>query len=191
MIDPEIDHSRLTSGHPGAVTGAADTLADVGHDLDDARSRIHDAGATTDWSGAAAAGFEARLATLANGVSVNRTAVARARGALDAAATAYDTAAQHADHYISFWRNRPSGLVGALELILALAVQARLVEVGTTYSQQLTGVAAVLTGQDVDLDSLDEETRTVGRARPGEEQEVGRGERQHVRTADPQHRGHR
>lgn len=159
MIDPEIQHHRLVSGSPGAVTGAADTLADVGHDLDDARSRVHDAGETTDWTGGAAAGFEARLAILANGISVNRTAIAQARGALDAAATAYDTAVQQADHYISFWRNRPRGLVPVLEEILGLAVQARLVEVGTTYSQQLTGIAAVITGDDVDLDELDDETR--------------------------------
>ena len=32
MIDPEIDHRRIVSGDAGALTGAADTLADVGHD---------------------------------------------------------------------------------------------------------------------------------------------------------------
>lgn len=159
MIDPEIDHRRIVSGNRGALTGAADTLADVGHDLDDARGRIHDAAATTDWSGPAAVGFQARIALLADGVNVNRTAVARARGALDVAATAYDTAGQQADHYISFWRNRPHGLIPVFEEILALVVRARLVEVGTTYSQQLTGIAGVLSGEDVDLDSLDEETR--------------------------------
>lgn len=159
MIDPEIQYRRLVSGNPGAVTGAADTLADIGHDLDDARTRINDASETTDWTGVAAAGFEARLTILANGISVNRTAIAQARGALDTAATAYDTAVQQADHYISFWRNRPSGLLPVLEEILGLAVQARLVEVGTSYSQQLTGIAAVITGDDVDLDELDEETR--------------------------------
>lgn len=159
MIDPEIDYLRIVSGDADAITGAADTFADVGHDLDDARSRIHDAAETTDWSGPAAVGFQARIAQLANGVSVNRTAVARARGALDVAATAYDTAVQQADHYISFWRNRPGDLIEVFELILALVVRARLVQVGTTYSQQLTAVAAVLKGEDVDLDSLDEETR--------------------------------
>ena len=40
-----------------------------------------------------------------------------------------------------------------------MVVQTRLVEVGATYGQQLTAVAAVLKGEDVDLDSLDEETR--------------------------------
>ncbi|SEB77465.1 Excreted virulence factor EspC, type VII ESX diderm [Nocardioides exalbidus] len=159
MIDPEIEYRRLVSGNPGAVTGAADTLRDVGHDLDDARSRIHDAGATTDWTGAASAGFEARLAQLASGVNVNRTMLARARGALDTAAAAYDVAVQNADHYISFWRNRPSGLLPVLEQVLGLAVQARLVETGATYSQQLTGIAAVIMGDDVDLDELDAETR--------------------------------
>ncbi len=160
MIDPEIQYQRLVSGNPGAVTGAADTLGDVGHDLDDARTRIHEAGEATDWTGAAATSFETRLVILANGVNVNRTAIAQVRGALDTAAKAYDVATQNADHYISFWRNRPSGLTGVLEQILALAVQARLVEVGTTYGQQLQGIAAVLSGDDVDLDELDDETRT-------------------------------
>jgi hypothetical protein len=159
VIDPEIDYQRIVSGDEGALTGAADTLADVGHDLDDARGRIHDAAATTDWSGPAAVGFQARIAQLADGVSVNRSAVARARGALDVAATAYDTAVQNADHYISFWRNRPGNLIPIFEEILAMVIRARLVEVGTTYSQQLTGIAGVLSGDDVDLDSLDEETR--------------------------------
>ena len=159
MIDPEIDPRGFVSGDAGALTGAADTLADVGHALDDARGRIHDAAATTDWSGPAAVGFQARIAQLANGVSVNRSAVARARGALDVAATAYDTAVQNADHYISFWRNRPAGLLPIFEEILAMVVRARLVEVGATYGQQLTAVAGVLKGEDVDLDSLDEETR--------------------------------
>ena len=36
---------------------------------------------------------------------------------------------------------------------------ARLVEVGATYGQQLTAVAAVMKGEDVDLDALDSETR--------------------------------
>ena len=159
MIDPEVDHQRIVSGDRGALTGAADTLADVGHDLDDARSRVHDAAATTDWSGPAAMGFQARIAQLAAGVNVNRTAVARARDALDVAAAAYGSATQQADHYISFWRSRPGTLVPTFEEILAMVVRARLVEVATTYSQQLTGIAAVLTGDEVDLDSLDEETR--------------------------------
>jgi hypothetical protein len=159
VIDPEIDHRRIVSGDARALTRAADTLADVGHDLDDARGRIHDAAATTDWSGPAAVGFQARITQLADGVNVNRGAIARARGALDVAATAYATAVQNADHYISFWRNRPGGMVPLLELLLAMVVQTRLVEVGATYSQQLTAVAAVIKGEDVDLDSLDEDTR--------------------------------
>ena len=159
MIDPEIDHRRIIPGDAGALTGAADTLADVGHDLDDARGRIHDAADTTDWSGPAATGFQARIAQLANGVNVNRTAVVRARGALDVAASAYDIAVQHAQHYISFWRDRPRDLIPVFEEILAMVVRARLVEVGATYSQQLTAVAAVLKGDDVDLDTLDGETR--------------------------------
>ena len=81
MIDPEVDHRRIVSGDARALTSAADTLADVGHELDDARGRIHDAAAATDWSGPAAVGFQARIAQLANGVNVNRSAIARARGA--------------------------------------------------------------------------------------------------------------
>ena len=159
MTDPEIDHRRIISGDAGRITSAADTLADVGHDLDDARGRIHDAADTTDWSGPGAVGFQARIALLANGVSVNRSAVARARGALDVAASAHATAVHDADHYISFWRNRPGSLIPVFEQILAMVVSARLVEVGATYGQQLTAVAAVIRGDDVDLDTLDSETR--------------------------------
>jgi uncharacterized protein YukE len=159
VIDPEPDHGRIVSGDPGALTASADTLADVGHDLDDARARIHDTSTTTGWSGPGAASFQSRVTTLTHGVGVNRTALARARGALDTAATACATAQQQADHYIAFWRNRPAGLLPVLEQILALAVRARLVEVATAYSQQLTGIAGVLKGQDVDLDTLDAETR--------------------------------
>ena len=42
VIDPEIQYRRIVSGNAGALTSAADTLADVGHDLDDAA-----AGSTT------------------------------------------------------------------------------------------------------------------------------------------------
>ena len=159
MIDPEIDYRRIVSGDVGALTGAAETLADVGHDLDDARGRLHDAAETTEWAGAAAVGFHTRITQLARGINLNRTAVARARGALDVVATAYDTAVQQADHYISFWRNRPGDLAEVLQVLLAMIVRTRLVEVGASYSQQLTALAGVLRGEDVDLDDLDGETR--------------------------------
>jgi Excreted virulence factor EspC, type VII ESX diderm len=159
MIDPEIDYQHIVSGDAAALQSAADTLVDLGRDLDDARSRIFDAAASTDWSGPAAVGFQGRITRLAHGVNVNRSAVARARDALDVSGAAYDIAVSNADFYISFWRNRPSDLIPIFEQMLAMVVRVRLVEVAANYSQQLTGIAGVLTGQDVDLDALDEETR--------------------------------
>ena len=161
MIDPEIDYRRIISGDAGALTGAADTLADVGHDLDDARGRIHDAADTDRLErpcrrrvpGPHRPARQRRQRQPHRGRPGSRSARrggdgVRHRGAARASTTS------------------PSGATGratsipVFEEILAMVVRARLVEVGTTYSQQLTAVAAVLKGDDVDLDD-------ARRARPG------------------------
>src|SRR6478735_1528568 len=54
---------------------------------------------------------------------------------------------------------RAAGLPPAIEEIFARVVNARLLSVGSSYNQQLAGVEAVLRGEDVDLDDLDDETR--------------------------------
>ncbi|MBA3783828.1 MAG: hypothetical protein H0X12_18520 [Nocardioides sp.] len=68
----------------------------------------------------------------------------------------------HADYYIGFWRNRPGALPTAIEEIFARVVNSRPLSVGTSHNKQLAGVVAVLTGDEVDLDELDEETRRTG-----------------------------
>ncbi len=159
MTDPEIEYRRLVSGNPAAVRDAVDTLRWVGRKVETASGDIEDAASVPVWTGPAAGAFRTRIAGLANGATMTGTIVIRARGALETATSAYDTAEQNADHYISFWRNRPAPLLPIFTELLARQVNARLLEVGRTYNEQLAGITAVLEGDDVDLDELDEETR--------------------------------
>lgn len=159
MTDPEIEYARLVSGDAAAVRARAEDLLAGTRDLLGVRTDLADAQDVPVWSSAAATAFVGRAAGLRHGLSLTRVALERARGALEAAATAYDTAVDHADHYIGYWRNRPSALPPVVEELYSRVVNARLLSVGSTYNQQLAGVEAVLTGDDVDLDSLDEETR--------------------------------
>jgi len=91
------------------------------------------------WSGGAALVFALRAAALRQGLSMTRTVLAGVRGALETAAGAYQTAEDHADYYIGFWRNRPAGLPLAVEEIFARLVNAYLLGVGTSYNEQLGG----------------------------------------------------
>ncbi|MBB6628278.1 hypothetical protein H5V45_13200 [Nocardioides sp. KIGAM211] len=160
MTDPEIAYQRIVSGDAGAVHAAADTLGQVRRDLDGAGDAIYQATGVPVWTGQGATAFQGRAAGLLQGVQVNHVVVARARGALETAAKAYDAATQNADHFISFWRNRPGGLPPFIEELLALVVNVRLLEVETSYDHALAAIAGVLTGEEsVDLDELDEDTR--------------------------------
>ena len=159
MTDPEIEYTRLVSGDAGSVRAVADELMAVLHDLVGVRSDLADAQDVPVWSGLAAIAFASRAAGLRQGLSTTRVSLERARGALETAATAYETCEDHADHYISFWRNRPPALPAVIEELFARAVNACLLRVGQDYNEQLAGVTAVLRGEDVDLDELDEETR--------------------------------
>ncbi|MCF6377856.1 hypothetical protein L2K70_09585 [Nocardioides KLBMP 9356] len=159
MTDPEIEHARLVSGDAGLLRQRAATLEEAAHALTGARSDVADAQDVVVWDGSGAVAFDARMSTLRNGITLTRTTVERARGALETAADAYTTAESHADHYIGFWRNRPSGLPPVVEEIFARVVNAFLVGVGVDYNRQLAAVSSVLTGEEVDLDDLDEETR--------------------------------
>ena len=160
MTDPEIVYGRLVSGDAGAVRDHAETLRSVRRDVDRAGDDIYQATGVPVWTGQGATAFQGRAAGLLQGVRVNHAVVARAQGALETAATAYDTATGQADHFISFWRNRPAGLGPVIEELLAITVNARLVEVGRSYGAQLVAITAVLDGDaDVDLDELDAETR--------------------------------
>ena len=159
MTDPEIEHRRLVSGDAAAVRGVVDALDGVLHTMVGVRQDLAAAAEVPVWSGLAAMAFAVRAAGLRQGLGVTRATLVRGRGALETAASAYESAEDQADHYISFWRNRPSGLPPAIEEIFARVVNARLLSVGSSYNQQLAGVEAVLRGEDVDLDDLDDETR--------------------------------
>ena len=159
MTDPEAAYRTVTSGDPGAVRGLAETLASTLRALDGASDAVTQAAAVPVWTGPASLAFQARAGGIVDGIRANDAMVSRARGALETAADAYDAAVGQADFYISFWRNRPGGLNEVAEELLARIVQGRLLAVATSYSSQLAGITGVLDGQEVDLDSLDEETR--------------------------------
>lgn len=159
MTDPEIEYARLVSGNAAAVHERAADLEAVLHDLVGIRSDLADAQEVPVWLGPAAMSFHARAAGLRQGLSVTRVSLERARGALETAATAYETCEAHADHYIGFWRNRPPVLPPVVEELFARAVNGCLLRVGEDYNRQLAGVTAVLRGEDVDLDELDDQTR--------------------------------
>lgn len=159
-VNPEIEYRRLVSGDAAAVRARADTLDGTLHDLAGLGEDLLYAEGLPRWSGAAADAYAARAAALRQGLAVTRSAVVRARAALDLAATAYEGAVEQADHYIAFWRDRPAGLPPVIEELFARAVNGCLVAVGRGYNQQLAGIRAAVTGSELDLEALDEETRT-------------------------------
>jgi uncharacterized protein YukE len=159
VTDPEIEYRRLVSGDAPAVRAVIDALDGVLHTMVGVREDLTAAGEVPVWSGPAAMAFAARASGLRQGLGVTRAVLVRARGALETAASAYESAEDQAEHYIAFWRNRPAGLPPAVEEIFARVVNARLLSVGLSYNQQLAAVEAVLRGEDVDLDDLDDETR--------------------------------
>ena len=159
MTDPEIAYRTVVSGDPGAIRGHAESLTATLSSLDTAGDAVVQAAAVPVWTGLASLGFRARAAGIRDGIGAADDLLARARGALETAAHAYDDAVADADFYISFWRNRPDGLNPVVEELLARIVNSRLLAVGTAYSAQLAGITGVLDGDDVDLDELDAETR--------------------------------
>lgn len=158
-VDPEVAYRQLVSGDAGAARSAAETLRGVRSVIAEAQSDIAVAARTPRWSGQAATAFGLRLATLQAGTGAQAAAVTQVQGALETAATSYDWLLGEADRLIGLWRGRPGGLPDAVEQVWAQLVNSLLVGVGRSYSQQLIGITAVLTGDDVDLDSLDAETR--------------------------------
>lgn len=159
MTDPDIEYRRLVSGDAAAVRSLAESIDAALRTLTGVREDLGAAAEVPVWSGGAAMAFTLRAAGLRQGLSLTRTTLVRARGALETAAGAYETVEDHADYYIGFWRNRPGGLPAAIEEIFARVVNARLLSVGSAYNRQLAGIHAVLAGDDVDLDELDDETR--------------------------------
>ena len=159
MTDPEIEHRRLVSGDASAVRELVSELRWSTTKIDGAREDLDAAVAVPVWTGTAATLFRARMAGLSQGSAMTSSMVVRVRGALETAASAYDVCTQNADHYIAFWRNRQPVMHPVVEELLARIVNAHLLDVGTTYQDQLAGITAVLDGEEVDLDELDEDTR--------------------------------
>lgn len=158
MSDPETLYAQLTSGAPASSTSRADTLGDVAADLVVVRSDMVAAAETPAWSGAAAASFQGRAAGLQAGVRVLRGTLAQGAGALRTAAQALTDAQADAAVVVNQWRSlTPTGTF--VDAIVERAFTAAVQQVCTSYNQQLVGIDAALNGQDVDLESLDEETR--------------------------------
>lgn len=159
MTDPEVTYRSLITGNPDAPTAAAEALAAVGTSLDAARTGIADAAGVPVWSGGTANAYCQRVATLTYGVAVNREAVARARSALTTAASSYVSLERAAEGCIAIWRSRPSALPAIIEEIHARVVNGALVGAGRAYNRNLAAIDAVLNGDEVDVDELDEDTR--------------------------------
>lgn len=159
MTDPEYEYRRLVSGDPVAIRSEVDALdASLGA-LKGVREELGHAAVVPGWFGGAALAFQVRLAALWQGLSMTRSVVVRVRGALEAAAGAYERVEGDADYYISFWRNRPTALPGIVEEIFEQLVMARLLALGVAYNAQLAAIKSVIVGGEADLDDLDEETR--------------------------------
>lgn len=159
MTNPEIEYLRLTSGQPGSIRGQVDDLESVVRSLRDVRRDIKDVSGVPVWQGAGALMFSSRATALQQGVHYTRSALDRATWALNSALDAYAGVETSADYYISYWRNRPDGLPPIIEEMFARVVNGRLVQVGRDYNEALVTIDSVLTGEDVDLDALDDETR--------------------------------
>lgn len=159
MNDPEGEYARLVTGSPGSARDAAEVLRSARRKVDDARADVDAAARVPEWSGGAAAAFAARLGQLSQGAALHAAVIVRAYGALDTAAAAYDAMQDAADEAISHWRKRPGDMSPVIEQLLAAVVTGALLRIGRDYDTQLHAVAAVLDGEEVDLDGLDAETR--------------------------------
>lgn len=159
MTNPEIEYRRIVSGDAAALRARVATLEGVVHDIAGVDDDLTHAQDVPVWSGTAASSFLLRMTDLQRGLSLTRSAVVRAHWALDAAAGAYEAAETNAEHYIGCWRNRPTGWPAVIEELFARLVNACLIAVAKSYNQQLAGIRAVLTGDEVTLNELDEETR--------------------------------
>ncbi|WP_248581942.1 hypothetical protein [Nocardioides sp. InS609-2] len=89
MTHPEIEYARLVSGDAAGIRSRAGALDAVLHTLVGAREDLASAEEIPVWSGGAAMAFTVRAAALRQGLSLTRTTLVRARGALETAAGAY------------------------------------------------------------------------------------------------------
>lgn len=159
MVDPEVAYQSLVSGDVARIRSEAEVLESAARKLATTREDVADAAGVPVWSGGSAQAFVQRVGGLDQGLGVTRVAIVQTRGALETAATAYDTAISNAEANLALWRNRPTGLPPIIEEIYGTLINGAIVGAGTTYNNQLLAIDAVLNGNDVDLEVLDDETR--------------------------------
>lgn len=159
MTDPELSYARVVAGDPTALGVVVDALADARKSLNLVHSDLVGAAVVPGWTGGASVAYRARSANLVHGIELHRAGLDLIRGAIETAGTAHGNAVEQADFYIGFWRHRPPGLHPVIDELLARQVNARLLGVGRHYDQQLRAINAALTGGQLDLDELDDDTR--------------------------------
>ena len=141
------------------MRGQADTVGDAMKKVTEAATRVEEAADRPRWSSDASAGYRVRTAGVSQGIEVNYAVLARIRTALTTGAHEYDAMEADARAVVGHWRDRPSGLNPVVEDLLALLVHSALVAVSAAYSSRLAAVAAFASGEEVDTDELDAETR--------------------------------
>lgn len=159
MTDPEATYKDLVTGDPATLNSHVDTLSTVGPKLDNALVGIDDASGVPAWTGGPANAYSVRVMSIASGVSRDRERVSRAYGGLATAVSAYERMESSANVLIASWRNRNPDLPDVIEELFARIFNGCLVRLGTNYNTQLTAIKAVLDGDEVDKDDLDDDTR--------------------------------
>lgn len=159
IVDPEVLHATLVSGSPATVRNQADTVGDAMKKVDEASTRVDEAADRPRWTSAASAGYRVRTAGVSQGIEVNYFVLGRIRTALRTAASEYAAMETAVTHVIRQWRDRPAGLDVVFEDLLALAVHLQLVSVSADYNANLATVAAFASGEKIDTDELDADTR--------------------------------
>jgi len=159
MVDPEDLYAKLVSGSASTVRGQADTVGDAIKKVEESATRVDEAADRPQWTSAAAAGYRVRTAGVSQGLQVNRFALGRIQTALSTGANEYDAMTSEADVAIGRWRNRPAGLNVVIKDLLALAVHLDLLRVSAQYNANLGTVAAFASGEKINTDELDADTK--------------------------------
>lgn len=159
MVDPEELYVKLTSGNAATVRGQADSVGDAIKKVKDSASRVTEAADRPKWTSDASTAYSVRTAGVSQGIQVNIFALGRMETALDSGANAYAAMESRATPIIGHWRNRPAGLSSVIEDLLALLVHLQLVGVAADYGSRLSTIAAFASGEEIDMDDLDADTK--------------------------------
>lgn len=158
MTDPEPIYKSLTSGNPSGLRADEASLNGATRSLNAAQNQVEGAAGVPVWTGEPANAYCGRVIGILHGVAVNRVVLARIEAGLDGAAQAYDTLDFQASWIISAWRNRPS-MPSLVDAVFARVCIIALLRVGKDYNAKLQVLDALVRGERVDLDDLDEDTR--------------------------------